>query len=152
MRPQLDADAAQHQQPEHDHQRQVEAAEARRVEQRKGEVERAAGGYQPDFVAVPHRPDGAQHQAALRVISGNHGADDADAEVEPIEHNVSRQHQRHEYEPYGFHCADLLADQSAASASTLALAGVWLSCWFRKSGPCVTSRQISIRKRMLKTV
>jgi hypothetical protein len=57
VRAQLKTNAAQHQQPEHDHQRQVEAAEARRVEQREGEVERPARGEQPDLVAVPDGAD-----------------------------------------------------------------------------------------------
>ena len=57
----LDRDAAQDQQPQHDHQRQIEAAEAGGIERGEGEVERAAGGEQPDFVAVPDGADGAQH-------------------------------------------------------------------------------------------
>jgi hypothetical protein len=39
--PQFNADAAQHQQPEHDHQRQIEAAETGSVEQRERKVESA---------------------------------------------------------------------------------------------------------------
>src|ERR1700687_6258405 len=52
---QFNANAAQHEQPEHDHERQVEAAETGGIEQREGEVEGAPGGEQPDFVSVPDR-------------------------------------------------------------------------------------------------
>src|SRR5437868_13738089 len=74
------------------------------------------------------------------------------AEVEPIQHDVSRQHQRDENEPDRFHYADLLAYDSAVSGSTLALTGVACPCWFRKSGPCMISRQINIRNRMPSTM
>ena len=56
----FDADAAQDEQPEHDHERQIEAAEGGGVEQREGEVEGAAAGEEPDFVAVPDGADGAE--------------------------------------------------------------------------------------------
>src|ERR1035441_2230811 len=48
---QLKAHSAQNQQPEHDHQRQIEATEGRGVEQGKSKVERAAASQQPNFVA-----------------------------------------------------------------------------------------------------
>ena len=64
MRPQFDADAAQHEQPEHHHQGQVEAAETRSVKQREREIERAAGSQQPDFIAIPNRANGAHNQFA----------------------------------------------------------------------------------------
>jgi hypothetical protein len=65
---QFDADAAQDEQPEHDHERQIKAAEGRGVEQRKGEVERAAAGQQPDFIAVPDRADAGERGAAVSSV------------------------------------------------------------------------------------
>jgi hypothetical protein len=63
----LDGDAAQDQQPQHDHQGQIESAEAGGVERREREIQRAAAGQQPHFVAVPHRTDDAKHPRALAV-------------------------------------------------------------------------------------
>ena len=67
----LDGDAAQNQQPQHHHQRQIEAAETGRIERREGEVEGATGGQQPDFVAVPNRSDCAEHHAPLVIGAGD---------------------------------------------------------------------------------
>src|ERR1017187_4722135 len=53
----LDGDAAQDQEPEHDHQRQIEPAEARRVERREREVEGPTTGKEPYFVSVPDGAD-----------------------------------------------------------------------------------------------
>ena len=67
-RAELDGEAAQDEQPQHHHQRQVEAAEPRRVGAReKREHQHPAGGDEPDLVAVPHRADRGEHGAALGV-------------------------------------------------------------------------------------
>jgi hypothetical protein len=79
------AEAAQDEQPEHDHERQIEAAEGRGVEQREGEEEGASGGEQPDFVAVPDGADGADGLCALVFGAGDEEIEDADAEVEAVE-------------------------------------------------------------------
>jgi hypothetical protein len=55
----LDGNAAQDEQPQYDHQRQVKSAEAGRVKRGKGKVQRAARREQPDFVAIPNGADGA---------------------------------------------------------------------------------------------
>src|ERR1035438_9077894 len=99
MGAELNADAAQHQQPQHHHQRQVKAAEAGRVQQRKGEVESPAGGQQPHFVAVPYRADGAQHHAALRIIFRDEEVDRARSDVEAVQQHVSGDHYRNNHEP-----------------------------------------------------
>ena len=96
---QLKADAAQDQQPEHDHQRQIEAAEGRGVEQWKGEVERAAAGQQPDLVAVPDRADAGQRGAALRFGANQEQVKHAHAEVEAVEHHVADDHHGNQPEP-----------------------------------------------------
>src|SRR5690606_11383663 len=79
MRAEFDSDAAQHQQPEDDHQRQIEAAEARGIKKRKSEIERAAGGDQPDLVPIPHRSDAAQNQPAFRFVLGDQKMNDPGA-------------------------------------------------------------------------
>ncbi len=103
MDAELDAEAAQHEQPEHHHQREIESAEARGVELRERKVERAAGGEQPDFVAVPDGADRAQDLAALVVGFGRHQIDRARAEIESIEHDVCRDHNCDDPEPEGCH-------------------------------------------------
>ena len=99
MRAQLDANAAQHQQPQDHHQREVEAAEAGGIEQGEGEVERAAGGEQPDFVAIPYRTDGAQDLSAIVGGFARAQVNGAGAEIEAIEHHVGRHHDGHDHEP-----------------------------------------------------
>src|ERR1039457_1553198 len=54
---QCDADAAQEKQQENDHEREIEAAEGRGVEEREGEIERTSASEEPDFIAVPHGAD-----------------------------------------------------------------------------------------------
>ena len=98
----LDADTAQHQEPENDHQRQIEAAEARCVKRRKSEKQRACRGHKPNLVAIPYQPDGAQDQMALVMGSRDKQADDAGTEIEAVEHHVSDDHQRDENEPKCF--------------------------------------------------
>jgi hypothetical protein len=92
VRAQFNADAAQHQQPEHDHERQVEAAEAGGVEPGEGEVERACGSDEPDFVTVPDRADGAHDVAALVGCFGGAKVDHSGAQVEAVEHDVGCHH------------------------------------------------------------
>src|SRR5512140_3824808 len=68
--PELDAERAQDEQPEHNHERQVEAAETRGVKEREGVEESAPGRDQPDFVAVPDGADGAEERAPLVLRTG----------------------------------------------------------------------------------
>src|SRR5262249_36304134 len=71
MQAELDADPTQDEQPQYNHQRQIESAEPRSVEKRKSKVERSAAGQQPDFVAVPNRTDGADDRAPFPVGLGD---------------------------------------------------------------------------------
>ena len=63
----LDSNAAKDEEPEHDHERKIEAAEGRGVKKREGEVERAAAGEKPDFIAVPDRADAGEGGAAVQL-------------------------------------------------------------------------------------
>ena len=62
----LNGDAAQNQQPEHDHERQIEAAETGSIESGESEIQGAAARQQPHLVAIPHRADGARAPLAAR--------------------------------------------------------------------------------------
>ena len=68
---------------------------------REGGERRAARGQQPDFVAVPDRADGVDHRPALGVVPAQEGQQDAHAEVESLEHEVSGPQDRDEDEPEG---------------------------------------------------
>ena len=95
----FEADAAQHQQPEDDHQRKIEAAESRGVEQRKREIERAASGEKPHFVAVPHRADGVKAGLPLGFGADEEEVKHADTEVEAIENDIADDHYGNQPEP-----------------------------------------------------
>src|SRR5438105_10365982 len=102
---QLDADAAQHEQPEDHHQRKIEAAEAGSVEQGEREVEGASGSEEPDFIAVPNGTDGAHDLASLEGGLGRAQIDDAGAEIESVEHNIGGNHDCDDHEPKSLHKA-----------------------------------------------
>ena len=99
----FERDAAEHKQPEYDHERQIETGESRRVEQWKSEVKRAASSKKPDFVSVPHWTDGVKARAALSFSARQKEMQDADAEIEAIEDNVRDDHYRNQPEPYESH-------------------------------------------------
>src|SRR5258708_23120379 len=103
MRAEFDADAAQDQQPQHHHERQIESAEAGSVELRESKVEGASGGHQPDLVAVPDGADGGENATALFVRLGDREVNRAGAQVESIEHDISRDHERDNPVPQGLH-------------------------------------------------
>ena len=105
---QLNTNAAQNQQPQHDHQRQIEAAEGRGVEQRKGEVERAATGQQPDLVAIPYRADAGKRCAALRFVADQKQVKHTHAQIEAVEHHVADDHHSNQPEPDETHHENLL--------------------------------------------
>jgi hypothetical protein len=99
VRAQLNADAAQHEEPQHHGQRQVKAAEAGCVEKRKCEVQRPTCGEQPNLVAVPNGTDGTQDGTALLVVPGDEEVDCARPEVKAVQQNVNRDHHCHDHEP-----------------------------------------------------
>ncbi len=99
VRAELNADAAQHEEPQHHRQRQIKAAEAGGVEQRKCEVQRSTGGEQPNLVAVPYRADGTQDGTALLVVPGDEEMDRAGSEIKAVQQNINRDHYRDDHEP-----------------------------------------------------
>jgi hypothetical protein len=100
MAAEFDGHAAEHKKPEHHHQRQIETAEARGVEQGKSEVERATRSEKPNLVPIPHRANRANHLAALGISLCDKQMNGAGAEIESIENDVHGQHQRHKTEPH----------------------------------------------------
>src|SRR5208283_4319173 len=95
----LNADAAQHEEPQDHGQGQVKAAEAGGIEQRKREVQRSAGGYQPDFIAVPYGADGTQDGAALLVVPADEEMHRAGSEIKAVKQNINSHHYRDDHEP-----------------------------------------------------
>ncbi len=95
----FEAYTAQHEQPEDDHERKIEAAESGGVEQRKGEIERASSGEKPDFVAVPHGADGAKAGLALGFGAYEEEMKHADTEVESIENDIADDHYGNQPKP-----------------------------------------------------
>src|SRR5260370_11569228 len=99
MHAELYTETPQNEQPQHNHERHVKAAEGGGVEKGKSEEEGSTGGQQPDLIAVPYRPDGAQSVLALLFGTRNEGKDDADTQIETVENDVSREHDGHDPEP-----------------------------------------------------
>src|SRR5262249_27832585 len=97
--PELDAESAANEQPEHHHERQVEATERSRVEDWEGKVERPPGCQEPDLVPIPDRPDGANHRPALRLRPGHKEGQDTGAEIEAVEYDVHQDHEKDEQKP-----------------------------------------------------
>ena len=82
-------------------QRQVEAGEHGRVPAGEGREHRAARGDQPHLVAVPDRPDGVEHGAAVvsaarRARPAGQRHQHADAEVEALEDEEADEQDRDE--------------------------------------------------------
>src|SRR5205823_7037452 len=82
LRAQFDGDASSHEQPEHDDEWQVKTAETGGVQGREGEKQRPACRDQPDFVAVPHRPNSAKIEAPLGVSSSHEQVNNPGPQVE----------------------------------------------------------------------
>src|SRR5579884_3725610 len=122
----LDGDSSQHQQPEHDHQREIESAETRSIERRKSHEESNAAGDQPDFVSVPYRPNGAKNDLAFLRVSPERKMKRPGSQVESIQHYVPGNHERGKAEP------DEVDHRVYTSLASMAPAGV--------SGPCSISR------------
>src|SRR5918993_285036 len=68
---QLHGEAPDHQEPQHDDERQVEAGETRGVQEWEGEKEGASCGDDPDLVSVPYGAYGPQDEAPLGVVPGH---------------------------------------------------------------------------------
>ena len=59
---------ADNQGQQHDQQRQVKTAEQGGIPTRKSGKHGAAGRNQPDFIAIPMRPDGVDDHTAVSII------------------------------------------------------------------------------------
>ena len=81
--------------------REVEAGEEARVPAGEGGERRAAGGQQPDLVAVPDRADRVDDRPLLGVVAADHAHQHADPEVEPLEHEVADPQHADQHEPEG---------------------------------------------------
>src|ERR1019366_882035 len=134
----LDRDAAQDEEPEHDYERQIKSLEPRGIHRGKGEKQKAAAGHQPDLVRVPYGADGGQHRAAFGVGARDEEMDDAGAEIEAVEHGVPGDHYRHQAEPERFRMRLL---QSSASADPIPLSLAAPCSSAAASGPRSTSRE-----------
>src|SRR5690242_15804661 len=82
--PKFDTDAAQHQEPQNDHQRQVKTTEARGVKGRKSKKQSAGRSQKPHLISIPDGADSAQDQTALVVRARDKEADDTSAEIEAV--------------------------------------------------------------------
>src|SRR5947209_4230891 len=103
MHAKFNANTAQNEKPQNDHQRKIKAAEAGCIKQREGKVQSSAASQQPDFVSVPHGANGANHSAALLVSFGDEQMQNAGAKVETVENYIRGDHDRNEPEPYEKH-------------------------------------------------
>src|SRR5260370_37442565 len=103
MSAKLERNAAQYEQPEHNHQRKIESAEACCVQRWKREKERAARGNQPHLVGVPYWPNRARHEPAFLFAVRDEELHDARAHIESIEQVIERQHQCNMAIPNGYH-------------------------------------------------
>ncbi len=95
----LECDAAHDQRDEDQEEREVEAGEERRIPGRERRERRAAGGQQPDLVAVPDRSDRVDDHAPVVVVLREERQEDADPEVEALEHEVPDPEDRDQREP-----------------------------------------------------
>src|SRR5208282_2669922 len=140
MRAEFNAQPAQHQQPQNNHQRQVKPAEAGGIEQWKCKIKRSPGSQQPYFITIPDRADGAQHPAAFVVRLSRKKINSTRAEIESVQHDIRCDHHRHNPEP-------------EASHYLASFPGCRLDTEFSPlTGPCSISRFIRNRNRIPSTV
>jgi hypothetical protein len=92
------ADRPEDQGEEQEHEGDVEPAEHGRIRVGERGEEGAAEGHEPDLVAVPERTDRVHHQATVFIGPGER-VEDADAEVEAVEHGVPDQQDAEQPEP-----------------------------------------------------
>jgi hypothetical protein len=82
--PKFERDASQDQAPQHEEDREVEAGYSAGKNSRKRHEQNAAGGQQPDFVAVPVRADGREDLSPFGVTARHEQVERAGAEVEAV--------------------------------------------------------------------
>ena len=97
------ADTAQYQQPQDNHQRQIETAESGGIEQRERKIQRSASGDKPNLVSIPDRTDRTQGHAAFVLGLREKWIEDAHPKIKTVKHHVGDQHNRHKPEPNEAH-------------------------------------------------
>ncbi len=115
VRAKLYGEAPDHQQPEHDDQRQIEPRETGGVQQGEREEQGAARRDQPDLVSVPHGADGADDHAPLPIVSGGEQVYGTRTKVKTVQQDVHRHHQCHADKP------DRLHRSSSSSSDSLGI-------------------------------
>jgi hypothetical protein len=92
--------SVQDQRREDQQQRQVEAAEQRRVPVGERGEQAGSGDDQPRLVHVPHGADRVDHDAAVDVVAAaQHRQQHPDAEVEALQHEVAAEQEADQGEP-----------------------------------------------------
>ena len=94
----LDGDRPENQCRKQEHEGVVKSREDCRIGSGEGGKEGATSCHEPDFVAVPDRPDGVEQDAAILILLDEE-VQDADAEVESVEDGVAREEDAYEKEP-----------------------------------------------------
>src|SRR6185437_15075944 len=112
LRAQLNARAANDQQPQHYHEREVETAECGCVKKGKREVQRSATCKQPDFISVPHRANRSDRDISLRFSFGDKGMKNADAQIEAVQQDVHYDHDCNQPKPDESHSSTSRSRQS----------------------------------------
>ena len=87
---------------EQEQQGRVQRAEHNRIDLGKGRKGHAAGGNEPDFVAVPEGSGGVVHDAALGFVFAQERQQAAHAQVKTVQDEEHGPEQRPKHEPDGF--------------------------------------------------
>src|SRR6185436_10446793 len=95
----LEADAAKDEGSQYHEHGEVESGETDRIERRPGGKDRATPEDEPDLVALPHRPDRVDGDAAFRVRPGNERQERGDAHVEAVGGGKADQQHAEQYPP-----------------------------------------------------
>ncbi len=95
----LEGHCAEDQRKEHQHHREIEAGEHRRVHVGERGEDGARSGEEPDLIAVPHRADRRAHDLLLVIVLGNEGVERAETKVETVEQRVASEEHADQSEP-----------------------------------------------------
>jgi len=85
----LERDAAEDEREQKPHHRQIEGGQDDGVGRREKDQKAAAAEHEPRLVAVPEGRDRIHHGRARRVVR-REGKENADAEVETVEHDIEQ--------------------------------------------------------------
>ena len=95
----LERDAAHDQGEEQQNQSRIEIAEHQGIGGGKGRKGSAAGGKQPDFVAVPDRADGIDQDTLFRIVLCEKAGQETGAEDKAVEHEIDCPQDTPQHEP-----------------------------------------------------